>query len=375
MILPTKKKKIIISILLFILIFTSYKIILTPTMIRPYPYVVIQQKENHSKQLNGCHILVVGDRMGKFLDHHLAELSDNTSGNLKNPLKTCNLSSKNEGLHRTIAKLKSITKLPPIVIYHGASNEFYEQKFFVNDKKIIEANFLRYNNSIISTLVIILPFLSKILYQSPNIIKLDKIKENKKKYKANKKQEQMEIAYKIFGYELEELILHIKKSGSTPIILTAPINLETPPLKTCKNSVTEYIIDEQKKSQELIKSGETEKAYQFLKKLLPKTIANAKTYYTLGRVAQGLGKLKEARKLLELVSVFDCQQKRPNIIYNSIIKNKAAVHEILIADFNEMVNSDFGKNQLFLDELIPQEIYYRKLIETLSEMIRLILRL
>ena len=66
--------------------------------------------------------------MGSALQRFLPEMIERLSKDLNEPIKIYNWSKPNEGLHRTISKLKSLKKLPPMVIFHGASQEFFEKK-------------------------------------------------------------------------------------------------------------------------------------------------------------------------------------------------------------------------------------------------------
>ena len=79
--------------------------------------------------------------MGHNLNAYLPSLIKDISSNLAEVIKVFNWSRKNEGMHRTLSKIKSLKNLPEIIIYHGGSEEFFEKTFFIKDKKTILAIF------------------------------------------------------------------------------------------------------------------------------------------------------------------------------------------------------------------------------------------
>ena len=128
--------KFLTLIILVISSYIYYIISTKPTMITPYPYTFSYTHSQHD-EIQNSQILILGDRQGKHLDAFLPELTKEVSVNLRKPIKIFNWSSNGDGLHRSLEKLKSLKKIPPLVVVYGTSQEFYEKKFNINDHKTI----------------------------------------------------------------------------------------------------------------------------------------------------------------------------------------------------------------------------------------------
>ncbi len=165
-----KKFLIIVAFLLtsaggyFYWLSSARRILITPF---PYSFNTNAEKalESELESAGSAKILIVGDKMGANLSVYTPELALELAKNFKSPPVIFNWSKPNEGLHRTLFKLKSLKKLPSIIIYHGASSELFEKTFNVQDAKAIEKNFATYDDEKIISLIITFPWLSKILYK------------------------------------------------------------------------------------------------------------------------------------------------------------------------------------------------------------------
>ncbi|MBT7610531.1 MAG: hypothetical protein HN576_12300 [Bacteriovoracaceae bacterium] len=359
--------RLILTIILIGVGFAIFKYQETPTQIVPYPYILNFSEVDGYKEAENTNVLIVGDRMGKALNRFLPALITNLSKGLQKPLKIFNWSDEHEGLHRTLAKLKSLKKLPPIIIYHGASEEFYEKKFQVKKRNIILKNFKLYQNDKISSAIMTIPKLSKFIYSNPKHQYLPQIpRKDLTIYSSSKKQFRMELIYKIYEHEVNDLIRYTRSKDSNLIFLTTPINLEVEPKEVCKNSTSEDIEQLQDSLYKTYKQNKLKVIYSPAKTLALKTLGNAKSQFIYGLISLSLLKYKEAKLALIKAEAFDCMKWRGSTIFNNIMKSKAKRNNIDLVDFNEIVNINLGRDTIFQDDIYPQHIYYQQIMEILK---------
>ncbi len=343
----------------------------------PFPYSFNQNASNALKNelLNAeaASILILGDRMGEALNNYTTELEESLAGSFKGPPKIYNWSRPHEGLHRSLFKLKSLKKLPPIIIYHGASSELFEKRFDVSDKAILLKNFSLYDDEKIISLIITFPMLSQLFYGKMNYYELGTIKEYKNNLSGTDKMNEKELAFKLFDYELKEMIELIKEKKSNLILITTPLNLEVAPKETCAGASSSAIVEVQQELVEHIRLGNYKNAYPLALELANETYSNATSFYLLGKIAMGLGELKTAREALQKASIFDCSNWRGNAVYNAILKREALKNQIPLMDFDQLMTSSLSKEGLFIDEIFPQNIFYQTMIQELKETLKKIL--
>ena len=119
--------KFLLIIIVLIGAYTVYLYKSVPIMTVPYPYLFKDiNLSEEIKKAEEADILIIGDKMGKSLDRFIPKTIKKLSINLKSPLKYYNWSRNNEGLHRTLFKIKSLKTIPPVTIYLGSNSEFYE---------------------------------------------------------------------------------------------------------------------------------------------------------------------------------------------------------------------------------------------------------
>ncbi len=371
--------KFISSLLLISLIlsisFIYCRYTTTPTKIIPYPYNLIKSAFSGEQEALNSDILIIGDRMGKALDPFLESIKSNTAKGLESPLRIINWSRPNEGLHRTLAKLKGLKKLPKVIIYHGASEEFFEKKFLVKDIKKIKKNFELYKNEKVLTSIMTYPPLSKFIYSKMSDIRLNELTKNTSEYPPQLKQVQMEIGYILYKNELRELIEYIKNEESQLILLTTPLNLEAAPKDVCSNSLSTTVQIEQNDINKLLAANKTKEAYRRAKELNVTTPGNALSSYLLGKAALKIGRIKEAKAALNIATALDCGTWRSNAVFNSIIKRQAQLNDLHIIDFHEGLNRSLGKNILFMDDIYPQTLFYQALSKEIIKKIKIIFKL
>ena len=347
------------------------------TLITPYPFSFsASAKRALDGELNlaeSATILIVGDRMGQVLSQYTPQISEELAKKLKNPPKIYNWSKPHEGLHRTLFKLKSMKKLPPIIIYHVESSELYEKTFAVADKVAILKNFSLYDNENIISLIITFPWLSKIIYKKMNYIELGPLKEYINHLPSMEKLVEKEISFKFFDYELREMIDLIKDKKSNLVLITTPINLEIKPHETCAHSSSKDLVELQLTIEKIIEEGNFKKAYPMALELSNESYSNAQSFYLLGKSSMGLGDLAKARDAFQKAAIFDCSTWRGNAVYNAIMKSSAKKRQVPLIDFDQYMASALSKDGLFIDDLYPQNIFYQTMTTDLKENLNKIL--
>lgn len=353
-------------------IFSTKRTLLTPY---PYQFTLNAQKalESELKDAEAAKILIVGDQMGANLSAYTPSMIENLAQSFKAPPKIYNWSKPHEGLHRTLFKLKSLKKLPSIIIYHGASSELFEKTFSVTDKKAIFKNFEAFDDEKTISLIITFPWLSKILYQKMDYYDLGSLTEYKNLLPGPSRLEEKEVAFKLFDYEMREMIDLVKDKKSNLILITTPLNLEVHPKETCQQSTSNTVIEAQQEIEELIKAGNGKAAYPKALELSNETYSNAKSFYLLGMASIGMGDLAMARSALWKATVFDCANWRGNAVYNGIMRGLAEKRQVVLIDFDQYMASAISREGLFSDEIFPQNIFYQNMVNELLESLKKIL--
>ncbi|MBL6992087.1 MAG: hypothetical protein ISR65_20050 [Bacteriovoracaceae bacterium] len=370
-------KKIILVILIMLVGYAGYCLIIMPTSITPLPYKLKQQKRlTHT--LENSDVLVIGDQMGLKLNYILSGVKEILSKQLKDPLKIYNSAKSHMGLHRSLGLIKSLKKLPPIVIYHGGSEEFFEKKFNLSRRDTIDTNFLRYENKLLLTFIKLLPILSRFIYANPQFVQMGpKIKQDLSNYNSIQKQAQMGISYKIFKSELYELVKTVKQKKSKLLFITTPINLNIAPKQVCTNSTNIGVDVFLTRIGKLEKAGKFKEAYSEANKLARVATANSIVYYRFGQLALKQGLTKEAINTLRLAASYDCQTWRSTPVFNSILTTVAKKHNIDLIDFADLLNNYLTQNNddPFQDELFPKKVFYEQLQSLLVNKLKTLIHL
>jgi hypothetical protein len=344
------------------------------TLITPYPYTFSTSYDqefmkNHAseiKEAENSMILIVGDRMGLSLNPYLKNLQEEFEGKLKTLPSIYNWSSENEGVFRTLYKLKKLKRMPSIIIYFGASSELFEQKFDVTDKKAILNNFKNFDDEKLISLIITFPWLSKIFYKDLKYFSMQKFSAYKNNLPAQQKLEEKEVSFKIFEYEIKEMIDLVKDKRSTLVFVTTPLNLEVEPKEVCSHSTFTDIVAIQQEIAGEIKEGFFKSAFPKALELSRVSVSNANSFHLLGKSALGLGDIKVAREALLNATVYDCHTWRGNAVYNAIIKQKASKNLVQVIDFDQYMSSQLSKEGLFFDDIFPQPLFYQNMVKELG---------
>ncbi len=372
------KTALLITILALVAIGVKYYI--SPMRLIPYPYALQTSMPKgfdlEVKDAEKAKILIIGDKMGVELNKNLKALEAKAQDTLKTNITFFNWSRENESLSRTIQKLKSLKKIPTLVIYHGGSSEFFEKKFQLADRFTILNNFKKYDNDKILSLIITFPELSRIIYFNDQIINLANIpRKDPTTYAEGERILAKDLTYKIYQYEIRELIELLKTNNSTLILITPPINYETPPNEVCSEVNTTTIIETHQEVNELLKNGDIKGAYSLIKELSNEVVGNADTWYLRGMAAMKSGYLAEARNSLAMAVSFDCKPDRPDPVLNEIMKAEGQKALAFIIDFDLLGKSLIGGEPFFLNKDFPHNIYYEKINDEIFITIKKILNI
>lgn len=343
-----------------------------PEQIFPYPYRFQSEAPAFRPE---APILIVGDRMGEKFAKHSSELAASISRNLEHPIKIQSIAKEGHALHRTLHQLRSTAPWPQIVIYQGGSEEFFEHKFEPSEIAKIAQNFERYQDERIETFLILLPWLSRLVYEPMKRTTLTETPELQFDISETEYLRRLETELLLYEQQLIQLVELSKDRNSLMILTTTPINLDSSPRKVCDfttNLEIEKVIFELR---EFLKKNDLKSAYAMSSKAVKQHLGNALLLYIHGQIARRLGNLEDAKGALLEASSYDCKPWRTTEVHNSIIRKVARDHQVLLFDFARLVEKDWVKNITFFDELTPQTLYYEKGMQQLGLVIKRILKL
>lgn len=370
-------KKLLMALPLGSLVFGGFllwqRVQTNPEGVIPVPYVLPPVSE---KIAVDAPLLVVGDRMAKRFGLFKETLSLDISVGLSKPLKTSVLASENTGLHRTLRLLENLEKWPKIMLYTGGSEELVEEKFLTREIPTIRRNFERYADDRWRTLLMLWPPSARVLYDPlvRQILPAEPVVASRQLSEAEY-QGRLELSYRIYEIELEQLVQLARNKDVVLIFMTVPVNLDIPPKKTCSVARTNEATRELGAIRELIRQQDYKAAYPRARELAGNTMANAEVLYLFGQVAQRIGRRDEALAALRKAAAFDCSSWRANEVTNAILRKVAREQRVTLFDFADMVDDDWRKNTTFFDEIYPQNLYYEKASKALASVLRRMLKL
>lgn len=341
----------------------------------PFPYHFTETTYNAQRKVEAP-ILIVGDRLGARLGQFKDVLAWKVSEHLSVPIKVETLATKGEGLHRTIQRIEKLEKLPLIIIYLGGSEEYLEKKYDSSDIDPILTNIKTFQDLRVQSLLMLAPWLSRLIFLNMQEVVLDE-KPNlvQSKFSDDLILKHNEIDYHMYGFEYSKLVTYAKDRNAFLITITAPINLDIAPKKSCDLTMDKLGQAQLDKVLELIKKQDFKGAYRLSKDLVLMAPSNAKAHYLHGKVSKQLGLIKESIKSLELAASFDCIRWRATPVHNAILKKIARAEDVVLFDFNQMLYDNWTKNVTFQDEIYPQNFFMEQMVTSLAAHIKKLLKL
>jgi hypothetical protein len=343
-----------------------------PEQIFPYPY----QFQSASPALKlDAPILITGDRMGAYFAKYSSELSANISINLSKPIKIQSIASQGRALHRSLHELKSLIQWPQILIYQGASEELMEQKFDPQVSSIIKKNFELYKDDRIETLIMLFPWLSRLVYWPHPRIKLSDSPQLLSEVNEEEYFKLLDTELLLFEQQLIQLVNLSRNRGSMLILTTTPLNLDVAPRKSCTFTSPLELQIQLKELDDLMTANNPKGAYSLSQKLIKQYSGNADLLFKHGLISKRLGLIDEAKNSLIQATAFDCDPWRSNLVYNSIIRRVARNHQVTLFDFAKLVENQWNQGPTFFDDIYPQNLFYEKAMKQLGLLLRQILKL
>ena len=320
-----------------------------PYAFQPHTTLLTEKQREASKQ---AIVVILGDRHGVHFNQYLPALREKLAPSLQE-IKILNLSTNGHGIHRSIKKLQELPHSPPLIIFLGGYDEFYEKKFFIKQYQTIKKNLsLAKNSSAALSLTS--------LTQRPPLYPYEKeIVPTKLHHDPLSQQRNLELRLRIYEFEVQQLIDEALGRGSKLILTTAPVNLFTPPEQVCALASTPSI--EQKLSflKKVLEREQAKKIIQELAPLEKVIIGHARYHYLLGKSYWKESLFLKARKHLNRAKSFDCHPTQSSLLINNILRLKSQKNVIALVDFLKFLpplkdrqslfkkNSPFPKNSLY----------------------------
>lgn len=341
-----------------------------PVVLIPLPYHVDQKVIERTAP-----IIIVGDRLSTHLGLFVKSLSETISRGLERPIPIQVIGASNEGLHRTLAKIKKLSRKPKMVIYIGGSQEWYENKYQISETEKINQNFSRYEDPWVQTFVRILPGISKFLYENTKkIILTNTIVAQSVDISPDILLTNNTLSYKLYRYELQDLLEYTSENNISFLGITQPINLEVMPRVNCPGS---YISQGPgpKAVLQLLNSGDTKSAYTLANDIALTSPSYAYGHYLLGKVHFARGNYEDAFKSYSNAAAYDCSSWRGNSIYNVLLKSLVSAYRAKVFDFQSFVYDHWKEGNLFADDIYPQDLYWEQMSKLIGEKVRQELKL
>ena len=324
-----------------------------------------QQKEAKESTL-----LIIGDRHGRLFSQYLPLLRKKFHPLLRN-MAILNVSEKHHGIHRSLKKLQEIPSLPSLILFLGGHDEFYEKKFNLSEYETIKKNFLTFQNNSKVILMNLFPLLTSFIIKPMSYHWYGpKVHPVKKDNNPINQQRGLELRFKIYEWEVQQLIEQAQKNKQTKLILTtSPINLQTPPKEVCSNATTPLLDQKLSSLENLFHQGDTKTTITQLSSLEEVILGHAGFYHLLGKAYLKQGEFKSARKYLTMANSFDCAPSGSSHILNNILRSKAKENTVSILDWDKISNADLGKATIFQGKDDPEESYDHHFLDGLATLI------
>lgn len=378
MVVSTLKKALkVLGILFFIIFAVALSLALSryfqnKPQVFPYPYTShLEFSEEELNLASSSDILLIGDTLGVHYDQYLSRLVYDLSSGLEKKLKFYNWSKVDEPLHITLNKLKALSNIPSLVIYHGGVNEFKVKRMEPEHIETFSLNYELTKNEWLYSLVIAFPTVGRILYSPYKHLPLtSQTPDYSQSLKAKSKEQVKEFTHILHSQEAHDLVTYLKEHHSKGILITAPLNLRDNKVMSCENTTNVGINKRLLVLEKQIKQGNSKLVITELENLARETLANSKVFYLLGQARYQLGNYIQARKAFHRAKIYDCSLGQGNLLFNISLVRHFESAGFPIIDFHQMIQQYFGKEELFEVRLFPKPQYYNEVNMQLKTLIQ-----
>lgn len=373
-------KKILITLLLLpflivgVLYITRYKKNLD--QITPYPFYISRDAYKSVKELDYIPILLVGDKMALRMKTFIPEIQELISKNLTKPVKIKTLAIDGENIHRTLAKIKQLKKMPLIILFMSNLDAEVESIFNSNQLSEINENIKLYNDDFLKSLMMIFPFTARFIYKP---IKLTVLKENIVPdiniYPEEVFLKRKEVSFKLYESSLDELIQFTKKRNSIIIPITSPLNLKIPPKSACYGALNQDFFGDYLKFNKMYEQNKMRDALEIGKDLVLVAPNHSNILFRYAKALHSMNMMTNAQTFYENAYAYDCSKRFGHPVYNSILKKVSNKNRVKYFDFHQLVTDASMRDESFTEDIYPQDVYFEKLAKAIAMDIKSILRL
>ncbi|MAZ49656.1 MAG: hypothetical protein CME65_13935 [Halobacteriovoraceae bacterium] len=339
----------------------------------PYPFIFPPSQEKIELE---APILIIGDRMAARLDTFKDQLAKKISNNISGQIKIQTLAGEGQNIHRSLKKLKSLERLPLVIIFLSNTDENYESLFAPRNYQQIVNNLDLYQDINLQSLLMLFPWLSKLVYSPVNYKELGPtIKPRQTAVPERLVYKHNEILFRLYEASFGEILQYAKKSTSYVIPVTTPINLSIPPKSACYGSIDRSYFEEFKEAKALFSKSDFKGAFNITKELALLNPYSAEILYLHSRILYKLNEFSKAHDYGELAVSYDCGRTGANPILNEIMKKTAQKYNFPTFDYHTYLADESTRNSVFIDDIYPQDYYLGKLTDILALKIQKLLKL
>ena len=318
-------------------------------------------------------LLIVGDRHGRYFDKFLPQLRKALPP-LISHLTIANISGEGQGIHRSLKKIKELGQdpkapFPPLVLFLGGFDEFYEHKFKKEHYHALLENFRPISTH---------PWLGELhkvlwAFQKPPFAPQlygEKITKARIYQDPVAQQKNLELWFKTYQWELQEMIELVVKAGGHLILTTAPLNLHRPPRQVCGNTTSSLLKQALRSYKKRLERGESKKLARELSAIEKVIVGNSEFFSLLGKAHLINGQKDLAKKYLIKSQSFDCAPLYSSPILNNITRLKAREtkyqNSVKLLDFQRMLPLSPDDTLVFDRSPFPRDKYYEGFVEKLA---------
>ncbi len=353
---------IVIVLILIPSLYLGYRYQRNTTQVYPYPYKLNAPLLDEINSAQQADIILIGDSSTTLLNDSLDGFLSEITKYFKSTPKVYDWGRKGETAAQSLEKLKTLKKMPSLVIYHGGRDTLLNQKFNLRDFNILKKNLAITKDETLMTLAMAYPPLSRLIYHP---LKKIEVSNQDNPYPKTLPPEAvlqiMDVLYQLYQMEVRELFTYLKEQDAKLWVIPQALNLLEPPHRVCENTIDLEQDNTIKKAQGLKESGQIKEAFNLVNDLVKTAKGNSKAYFFIGDVLMNMGNYKEAKKAYYQAMIYDCGLTRSNPIFLKILMEEAEKRQFKVIDFNRLVTNQLGHNPLFINDRDPQPLYYQQL--------------